>query len=57
MKSVIGTANQGDYFVLAIYYGIDTLTRLCTTGTLAEKRILAKQVLEHDLLPIIYDVR
>lgn len=57
MKSVIATANQGNYFVLAIYYGIDALTRLCKTGTLEQKHTLAKQILEHDLLPIIYDVR
>lgn len=57
MKSVISTTNQGNYVVLAIYYGIDTLTRLCKTGTLAQNRTLAKQIMEHDLLPIIYDVR
>lgn len=57
LKSIISTTNQGNYSVLAIYYGIDTLTRLCKTGTLEQKRALAKQILEHDLLTIIYDVR
>jgi hypothetical protein len=57
MKSVIVTANQGNYFTLAIYYGIDALARLCKTGTFAQRRALTKQILEHDLLPIIYDVR
>ncbi|KAF9647014.1 hypothetical protein BDM02DRAFT_3270577 [Thelephora ganbajun] len=55
MKSIIATVNQGNYFVLAIYYGIDTLTRLCNTGTLEQKRALAKQILEHDVLTVIYD--
>jgi len=57
MKSIIATANQGNYFVLAIYYGIDTLMELCKTGTLEQKRTLARQILEHDVLIIIYDVR
>lgn len=57
MKSVIAKADQGNYAILAVYYGIDTLTRLCETGTLEQKGALTKRILEHDLLPIIYDVR
>lgn len=57
MRSVIAKADQGNYSILAVYYGIDTLTRLCKTGTLEQKGILAKQILEHDLLSIVYDVR
>ena len=57
MKSVIATAGQENYSVLAVYYGIDTLTRVCKTGTLEQKSTLAKDILEHDLLPIIYNVR
>ena len=57
MKSIIATANHGDYYVLSIYYGIDTLTRLCKTGTLEQKCTLSKQILEHDVLTVIYDVR
>ena len=57
MKSVIATADQENYSVLAVYYGIDTLTRVCKTGTLEQKSSLAKEILEHDLLPTIYNVR
>jgi len=56
LKSVIATDDQENYSVLAVYYGIDTLTRVCKTGTLEQKCTLAKEILEHDLLPIIYDV-
>ena len=57
MKSIITATNQGDHSVLAVYYGIDAFARLCKTGTLGQKRTLAKEVLERDVLPIIYDVR
>lgn len=57
MKSIVATANQGDYSVLSIYFGIDALTRLCKTGTLEQKHALSKQIQEHDVLAVIYDVR
>jgi len=57
IKSVIAADGQENYSVLGVYYGIDTLTRVCKTGTLEQKRTLAKEILEHDLLPIIYGVR
>jgi len=57
MKSIIATTDQGNYSVLAIYYGIDALTQLSKTGTLEQRRTLAKQILEHDVLTIIYEVR
>lgn len=57
MKSIISTANQENYFVLAVRYGIDALTQLSETGTLDQKRALAKHILEHDILTVVYDVR
>ena len=57
IKSVIATGGQENHSVLAVYYGVDTLTRVCKTGTLEQKCTLAKEILERDLLPIIYDVR
>ena len=57
MKSIIATVSQGDYSVLSIYYGIDALTQLCGTGTMEQKRTLSKQILGHDVLTAIYDVR
>ena len=49
--------NQADYFVLSVYYGIDTLAQFCKTGTVEHRRVLSKQMVEHDVLTIIYDVR
>ena len=57
MKSVIAMADQDSYSVLSTYYGIETLTRLYKTATLEQKRSLSRQLLEHDVLPILYDVR
>ena len=57
MKSMIVMANQEDYFVLSVHYGIDALARLCETGSSEQKRALSKQVLDHDVLAVIYDVR
>lgn len=57
MKSIIATANQGDYVVLSIYYAIDALTGLYRTGTLDQKRTLSEQILEQDVLTIVHDVR
>lgn len=56
MKSVIATTAQDNYSVLAIYYGIDALTQLSETGTLEQKRALGKQILEHGVLTVVYDV-
>lgn len=57
IKSIIASTDRGNYTVLAVYYGIETLTRLCKTGTLKQKGNLVKQISEHHLLPIICDVR
>jgi len=57
IKSVVATADQENYSVLAVYYGINTLTQVWKTGTTEQRGSLAKEILEHDLLPIIYNVR
>ena len=57
MKSIIATTNQVDYNVLSIYYSIDALTGLYKTGTSDQRNTLSQQILEHDVLTIIYDVR
>jgi hypothetical protein len=49
--------NKGDYIVMSVYYGIDTLARLCQTGSLEQKCTLSKKILDHDVLTVIYDVR
>lgn len=57
IKSIISLTNQGDYFVLSVYYGIDTLARFCQTGSSEQRRALSKQILDNDILTVVYDVR
>jgi hypothetical protein len=57
MKSVIAMTDQDSYSVLSSYYGIETLARLYKTATLEQKRSLSRQLLEHDVLPVLYHVR